>query len=462
MRRIVIVLAALAAVLAAPAVARAAQCGLPEAKPLWVDFVDGSVPFRSEFARPGVVVGTSGAGIPAAMRQLGAQTVYWEMNLPRYVGAPDAPAPADGVAAAADGLYDRAAASSACGTPVIALNEMLGVTHATPLADPEAQYRANVLAFVQELANRGARTFLLLPSSPNTAGDAAAWWQQTAAAAELVREVYLAAPTVVAQGPVLGSRTLRARYRAAVTALGAIAVPPERIGLMLGFQSGGVYGRAGLQPLPSWLEFVKLATLSAKQVAAELAVGSVWSWGWGTFSAAGSDADKPAAACVYLWTRDQSLCNAPATTQFDTSLTDGQLGALPPGRQCAIGANAIDLATLDQATALLGDRTAAYTALLERAAATTLRPVSRAQILAAEKTLGPRAAYLARLRGAHVTLGFARGVIADQLRLRRLDPNAVLAEEKRELDLAVCAKDELPVAGDVRLASRLPFLARVG
>src|SRR5436305_9565901 len=143
--------------LAAPGVAHAAQpCGLPDATPLWIDFADGTVPFRGVFAKPGVIVATTGGPIPTALRGSGAQTIYWEMHLEQYVGTATAPLPADSAGAGADILFARAAASSGCSTPVVALNEMTGVTAAPPLSAAATQYRLNVLAFVQELAARGA------------------------------------------------------------------------------------------------------------------------------------------------------------------------------------------------------------------------------------------------------------------------------------------------------------------
>ena len=58
--------------LGAPGVARAGTCGLPDAAPLWIDYADGTVPFRGELARPGVIVATSGGPIPATLRRAGA------------------------------------------------------------------------------------------------------------------------------------------------------------------------------------------------------------------------------------------------------------------------------------------------------------------------------------------------------------------------------------------------------
>ena len=246
MRGAIVAIAAVAACwLAAPGVAQAGPCGLPDAAPWWIDFADGSVPFRGELAKPGMIIATSGGAIPAAFRNAGAQTVYWEMHFESDVGTPGAPAVPDSIGATADALFSRAASSSGCATPVIGLNEMLGVTAAPPLSGTATQYRLNVLAFVQELATRGAIPYVLLASSPNVTGGETAFWQQLAAYAYLVREVYEPAPKIVNQGVDAGSRTIRVDLRTAVQKLGAIGVPAARVGLMLGFQSGGTVGRVG-------------------------------------------------------------------------------------------------------------------------------------------------------------------------------------------------------------------------
>jgi len=317
-----------------------------------------------------------------------------------------------------------------------------------------------VLAFVQELVSRGATPVVLLSSAPNMSGDGGtSYWQQLASYADLVREVYLPAPAIVAQGIGGGSRTLRVALRTAVQQLTAIGVAPGRIGLMLGFQSGGTVGRAGLQPLSSWLEYVKLATLAAKEVSGELGVGSIWDWGWGTLSASGADPDKASAACVALWTRDPSLCDAPDRADFDLSLTEGQLSTLPPYAQCVIDGRVLPTNQLTEATQLLGSQSAALTALFERLAATALVPVTRAQEQQAELAkFGKLQRFLAATRLSGVTPGFARGVIVDQLRYAQVSTAALLAEERSELGTAVCRGDVLPTVGDVRLASRLPFL----
>src|SRR5262249_34507451 len=166
-------------------------------------------------------------------------------------------------------------------------------------------------------------------------------------------------------------------------------IPSARVGLMLGFQSGGTVGRVGLQPLSSWLEFVKLATLAATQVADELAVGSVWNWGWGTLSSAGADPDKPAAACVALWAGAPTLCDAPSAADFDPSVDEGQLSSLPAYAQCVIDGRVIPASQVDEAQQLLGSRSRALTALFARLAATALVPIGKSQEVQAERALFP-------------------------------------------------------------------------
>lgn len=451
-----------------PGHARAAPCGLPDSTPLHVEFADGSVQFRAQvFRRPGLVLAANGVPESRFLRAGGAQTIYWVMRLEVLVGTPDAPADPAGVPAAADATFDRAAAASSCATPLVALNELRGPTLPTPWTPTNVQYRANVLSFLRQLAVRGARPFLLVPSDPSTAGEAASWWQQAAQVADVVREVYFRAPVISAMGPLLGSRAFRQRMRTAVSSLTGIAVPPTRVGLMLGFQSGGIYGRAGLQPRAAWLQFVKLNALAARQVARELGVGTIWSWGWGTFGPAGADADKPTAACVYLWTRDSSLCNAPAAAgpDFNASLTEGQI-VLPAGAHCSVAGGVIASSSLERAARLTGDRAAAFTALFARAVQRARLRVPATAVLQAERGIvrrhfaGSRRRYLRALERRRVTLSFARGVIADELRRRGIAdaPAWTVAEQTKALETAICLRDELPASGDERLADRIVFL----
>jgi hypothetical protein len=477
MKAALVVLTAIVA-LASPGLARAGQCGLPDTKPLWVDFAHGSVQFRNEiFGRPGVIAATSGPSVSAALRTRGAHTIYWEMNLPNYVGRPDAPADPATIAAGAARLFDAAAAASGCATPLIALNELWGPTTPAPWAPPVAQYRANVLAFLQGLAARGARPFLLLPSNPNTAGEAADWWRQVAEVSDIVPEVYVRGSVMHAQGAILANRELRLRLRRAVATLTAIGIQPARIGLMLGFQSGGLYGRTGLQPLEAWLELVKWKTLSARQVATETGIATVWSWGWGTFGPASVDPEKPLAACVHLWTRDPRLCDAPTMTggRFNRSLTDGQI-ALAPGVQCSIGTQVLRSSAIDDVARLTGDRGRAFTAVFARLVQRARLRVTSAEILGAERAIvrsrfrRSAAAYRGALARRGLTLGFGRQLIADELRRQKLaallaagsPPTDVstwtASEQTKALAQAICHGDELPGVGDVRLADHVAFL----
>jgi hypothetical protein len=162
-------------------------CGLSDSKPLWIDYAEGSVGFRDTvFARPGIVAATSGAAVPQALRNGGARTVYWHMKLGALVGTTTAPADSATIDAAAQKLFDTAAASSGCSTPLIALNELNGASTRTPWTTTNARYRRNVLDLLRALQSRGARPFLLVNSFPHTDGEAADWWRQAAQVADLV------------------------------------------------------------------------------------------------------------------------------------------------------------------------------------------------------------------------------------------------------------------------------------
>jgi hypothetical protein len=424
-RRLAVVLLALVGALVPVHRAVAAACGLPDASPLWIDYAEGSVGFRQDvFGRPGIVAATSGSAVPLALRNAGAQTVYWHMKLGALVGTTTAPAPPASIPAAAQKLYEQASASSACTTPLIALNELNGASTTTPWTTTNAQYRSNVLELMRQLASRGARPFLLVNSAPYTGGEAADWWRQAAQAGDLVPEVYFNAPAIMRQGPILGSRRMRTALRSAIAAYTAIGIPVAKLGFVLGFQSGpGAGGREGLQPSAAWFEYAKLYTLAARRVAAEFHVATVWTWGWGTFNAAGTDADKPAAACVYLWTRDQGLCDGPAAAgdAFDGSLTEGQLDALAQGVQCSLDGRTMRQTDLSRMTAITRDRDVAFTILFGRLAIAGTDSVPPDQVRQAEQAIvdgsfgGSRPAFNAALAKAGANVYVARSAIADEL-----------------------------------------------
>jgi len=206
-----------------------------------------------------------------------------------------------------------------CATPILALNELYGARLGTPWSQNNGQYRANVLELVRALAARGTQPHLLISEAGNTAGPGAAWWRSLAESATIVREVYISGPVLERLGPSGATVYLRFQLRRAVRNFTTIGVPSNRIGLALGFHSGRG-GQAGLSAA-RWFGVVKREALAARQVASELALDSVWSWGWARFAGMPKDPTKAAAACVYLWARSPALCNAPAAAgrAFDTS-----------------------------------------------------------------------------------------------------------------------------------------------
>ena len=153
-------------------------------------------------------------------------------------------------------------------------------------------------------------------------------------------------------------------------------------------------------------------------------LGSVFSWGWQEWNSKEVDPTKPDAACVWLWARSTSLCDAPKMLgkKFDSSLTDGQL-LLPRGAICSVPPlGTIRAGELHALQALTGDHEAALSAVFARVVEQAWAPVSHRDVLAAERAVitasfhGSRAAYRAALRQAHTSVSVARDVLADELR----------------------------------------------
>jgi len=411
----------------------AGQCGIKAQQTVWAEY--GWPALLPILARPGTLLAVttqSGGDYPARARRRGAATYAFDLKMTEKVGSPNAPADPSTIQAAADAEYARAVIrTGGCTTPLIVENELFGASTPTPWTDSTVQYRANVLALLQELAAKGAHPVLLINKSPfGGSSDALAWWHSVAKVADIVREVYLPATQVWPLGPILGNRYLRQSYRGAVAALTSIGIPANRAGIMLSFLSHkGVGGRNGLRPASAWYQVVKWEALAAKQVAREVGLGSIFSWGWQEWNAKETDPDKPKAACVWLWARTRTLCNAPRMLgkRFDTSLTAGQI-LLPHGTVCrAASLGAIGGGAVGSLQALTGDRDAALSALFERLVEASQSPVSGHAELMAERQVvqesfhGSRSAYLAALRQAHATVGIARGVLGDELRRARLE-----------------------------------------
>jgi hypothetical protein len=407
--------------------ARSAACDLPDGNPLWIDFGDGSVPFWERiFKRPGLVVAASNFLMPPQLRAGGAKTVYFDLNLKTRVGTPTAPLPFGQTLDWADRMYLRAAASAGCDQPVMALNELFGAGTVTPWTEKNAQYRANVLAFVQRLGGRGARPVLLVSSPPYTGGEAAEWWRQISGAAQIVRQVYFSGRHIHELGPTLGSRVMREALRKAVKDFTDIGIHPSRVGLMLGFQTKrGTGGREGLRPKEAWYRIVKLEALAARLVANETGVGSIWSWGWASWTQAERDPDKEAAACVWLWTRNPSLCNGPAMAgeRFEPSLTEGQP---PRAAVCLVGEAPMTRRAVDGLAGLTGERSFAMSTLLARFVMREKARVPQAEVLAAERAIvrtrfgGSWARYGAALSRARANRTIAVGAIEDELMRREI------------------------------------------
>jgi hypothetical protein len=426
-RLAVAVLALLALALAAASSPRADRrqlpCGLPDqGATAWIDY--GWPSLAGTFGKPGVILAVSSGDFPAQMRQLGAGTIHWDMHLKNRVGIPSAPADPAGIVERANKLFDFAVQQSGCSTPLIAENELFGAGLTTPWSTTNEQYRGNVLTFLRTLAQRGARPFLLVNSAPYTDGDARDWWLQVAQVSDIVREVYPGAKALYGLGPIAGNRVLRTAMRNGIGDFTAIGIPPSKLGVMLGFQTTpNTGGRGGLEPASAWFRVAKWQALSARTIAKETGIATIWSWGWGQSAKTEMDPDKTQAACVWLWTRSKTLCDGPAAAgpDFVPSLTEGQI-ILPAGIQCRIGARAIATSQIQSLQRLTGDREIAYTAMLARITESPYASVTTKQILAAERAVvssrfgGSRSAYTAALAQAGATVSQARGVLGDEIR----------------------------------------------
>jgi hypothetical protein len=411
----------------------AGQCGIATQQTVWGEY--GWPTLLPILARPGTLLAVTnnpGKDYPGDARARGAATYGFDLHLKDKVGTPAAPADPSTIQAAAQKQYETSAArTGGCTTPLIVENELFGPTTPTPWTASTTQYRADVLAYLQDLAALGAHPVLLVSKAPYTgSSQAVAWWVSVAKVADVVREDYLPATKIWRLGPILGNRQLRESYRGVIQTFTSIGIPANRLGIMLSFLSQkGVGGRNGLQPASAWYQVVKWEALSVKEVAAEDGLGSVFSWGWQEWNPAEMDPTKPDAACVWLWTRKQTLCNAPRKLgpHFDRSLTDGQL-RLAHGTICSTeGVGTVRAGAVASLQALTGDRDAALSAVFERLVESSESPVSRKAVVAAEREVisesfhGRRSAYLAALAQAHASVGLARAVLGDELRRARLE-----------------------------------------
>jgi len=423
MKRLTFLFVLVAALAGAPS-ALADACGIPDAGPVWVDFAGHSAPIE---AKPGLVLAVaSGTEIPSKMREAGAATVMYDLNFNKRVGTTSNPADPSTIEAKAKSLFDYAVSVTGCQTPMIAENELFGAQTPTPWSPTNAQYRDNVLRFLEALSALGARPLLSISNPPYTGGDAAEWWRQVSKAAILLRQVYFTSPNAKAlhaMGPAAAGRAMRNGMRSLVNKLTQIGIPSGRIALQAMFNSSpGLGARAGLEPSSAWFEIVKLEALAAKDVATQFRLAGIWSWGWATFANTRVDPDKPGAACVWLWARDPTLCDAPATTgvSLDGSTPESEL-SLQPGMRCVFADGQIDRNAVARLTKLTGDEGYATSVLFEQAVLKAEQPVDPKDVLSAERAViaasfgGDRARYRSALSQAKLTLGDARAILTARL-----------------------------------------------
>jgi hypothetical protein len=244
-----------------------------------------------------------------------------------------------------------------------------------------------------------------------------------------------------------------------------IGIPTNRIGMMLTFSSTpAAGGRENLQPLGKWLDVVKWESLAAKQIATDLHIASVWSWGWAAFNPQGNDPDKPTVACTWLWTRDHTLCDAPALAgkQLDQSLDVG--ATLAAGTMCLLGKTPLlanDVAALSRLT---GDRDLAFSAEFQHAVLVEANTVVPADIRRAERNAildhfgGSRAAYNTALARANATPALARLILADELRRRAVEATLRTPAPTGAQLQAWYATYESTLTRPVRSAKPVPWL----
>ncbi len=462
-------------------------CGISTVKPLWIEYGEGALPtdVRAVFARPGVVVATSGSALPKTYRDKGAKTVFFVLRLPQWVGTPSDPHDPGEIDASAQSVYDRAVIATGCSTPIIGLNELLGPAAALPWEPDVAAYRANVLALLRGLASRGARPALFVHGNPVVGGEAAAWWLEVGKVADVVYEAYYRATNISKLGRIVGPRRMRLGMRSIVRRFASVGVPRSKIGFVLGFQvAPGKFGREGLQPREEWLRFVKWNALAARQVTLDERTSSIWSWGWANFGPQSVDPDKPAAACVYLWARNQSLCDGPivAGPSFKRSLVEGPI-VIPDGVECISANGKLRTDPILALAKLTRDRQQALDALFARQVLRKRVPVPGADLRAAEQEVidrvfaGSRPDYLTALQRRSATRQMALGILEDELR-RDLIAGLVTVEPGKtpltwatdvgaaEIATATCRRDLLPGRGnfpasDIRVIGVVPLAAKL-
>ena len=317
-----------------------ASAAFPDANPLWVDFAGHDAPLPQ---KPGLTLAfTSGTDEPAAARANGAATVFFDLNFNNRVGTPTVPADPAEIVDRADRLFDFAVTVTGCTTPWIAQNELFGAQTPTPWTPTTAQYRANTLALLRRLAERGAKAVRhdREPAVHGRRGGAVVARPRVGRGPDPPGLLHRAERRRLhALGPVRASRAMRSGMRALVRRFTEIGIPASRVALELQFQSApGTGGREGLQPRWKWLEIVKLQALAVRQVTKELRTTRSGR-GAGRPSARRGSTRQGEAVCVYLWVRDPQLCErAQGGGRVVRCLASavGQLDRCRPGVVCSL------------------------------------------------------------------------------------------------------------------------------
>ena len=296
--RKLLLLLSLCAVAAGFAPGRAAAtdaCGRPERTTTGSTRRDRA--WRDIFARPGTILAVSTGDFPAQVRA--ARCAHHLLgHVPERAGgdADRAGHPRSSIARA-NTLFEYAAQQSSCSTPWIALNELFGASLQTPWSTRTRSTARTSSTYLQTLAARAPA----VPAREQRAvhgREAAAWWQQVAAVADIVRETYFSAKMLDAQGPVVGNRTLRARR----------CGPPSAAFSRSGFRRRGsascsvpdaTAGRRAAPPQADAGLARRREMAGARRTAGRgrAQISSIWSWGWGPWTKPEQLPRKAAAAC---------------------------------------------------------------------------------------------------------------------------------------------------------------------
>ena len=186
--------------------------------------------------------------------------------------------------------------------------------------------------YLRRSPTRGARPFLLLSTLRTPRARRPTGGARRRSTPTSCRRSTSTRPSIREGGPCSATDACASAMRGRSAAASTIGIPPRRIGIMLGFQTGrGAGGREGLQPDGAWYEVVKWQALAARQVARERRDRDDLVVGLGRLTSAARDPDKEGAACVYLWARAPALCDAPGARgeRFDVDREAGQIALAP-------------------------------------------------------------------------------------------------------------------------------------